>query len=109
MDSGVERRVKAEALVREVNDRIREVHEALAGDEDVQLDLLCECGDESCTALLSVTLDEYEATRLDDRRLLVAPDHAREAGGRIVAVNAEFAIVVKTGEAGDLLSGLALG
>jgi hypothetical protein len=108
MDRGLERRVKVEALVREVNNRIREVGETFAAGEEVQLDLLCECGDERCNAVLTVTLEEYEAARLDDRHLLVAPDHAPDARGKVVAVRARFVIVETTGEVGDLLSGLAL-
>jgi hypothetical protein len=108
VDSGLEQRVRAEAIVREVNERIRDVREALAAGEEIELDLLCECGDPSCTALLTVTLAEYEAARTDPRRLLVTPDHAQDEGESVVAANGRFAIVQASGEAADLLRALAL-
>jgi hypothetical protein len=65
---------KNEALFREVNDRIEGVTESLQVTTET-LGILCECGDESCTEQISVTLPEYERIRSDSTLFFVCPGH----------------------------------
>jgi hypothetical protein len=58
-------------LLREVNDRIREV----GRDGDVSsLEFVCECGGGSCIAMVELTTGEYDGIRKTTNPVL-APDH----------------------------------
>jgi hypothetical protein len=58
-------------LLREVNDRIREV----GRDGDVSsLEFVCECGGGSCIAMVELTTGEYDGIRKTTNSVL-APDH----------------------------------
>jgi hypothetical protein len=63
-----------EAVFREVNERI----EDLAGAVDLKtqvLDLVCECGDDTCIERVSMTRTEYEELRSDPHQFAVHPGH----------------------------------
>jgi hypothetical protein len=63
-----------EAMFRAVNERI----EGLAGTYglgDQPLDLICECGDVSCTRQIRMTRPEYEALRKEPTLFAVSPGH----------------------------------
>ena len=61
------------------------------GDASLRAEFRCECR-ESCDALVSMTLDEYESARSDGSHLMVAPGHA-PAGSAIVARRSRFEVV----------------
>jgi hypothetical protein len=63
-----------EAVFREVNERIDDLADAF-GLQAEPLDLVCECGDASCTEQLRLTRSEYEALRADPLLFAVHPGH----------------------------------
>lgn len=64
---------KHRALLRAVNDRIREVNADLASEDG---DFLCECGVENCAEIVRLTIREYDAFRArPEDPALVAPAH----------------------------------
>jgi hypothetical protein len=63
-----------EAIFREVNERIEELAETF-GLGGRPLELICECGDASCTQQISMTIGEYEALRKDPTLFAVFPGH----------------------------------
>jgi hypothetical protein len=63
-----------EAVFRDVNERIQDVAAAFDLTSE-PLDLICECGDASCVARISLTRDEYEAIRADAELFAVASGH----------------------------------
>jgi hypothetical protein len=64
-------------LLREVNDRIREVGEPSQAPEE-GLEFLCECGGPGCVEMVMLSASEYDGIRLATRSVLaVAHDHAR--------------------------------
>ncbi|MGH3041209.1 MAG: hypothetical protein ACREJR_00410 [Candidatus Rokuibacteriota bacterium] len=69
---------RQETLIREVNERIREVS---AGQD--RFDVLCECGDLDCHERLDVSAAEYEEVRGENRTFLVAPGHAVAGTGLV--------------------------
>jgi hypothetical protein len=89
-----ERVARNETLFREVNERIRKVNLSLATVEAT--DFLCECGDESCTEPISLTLAEYEAVRADGTQFAVATEHVAPEVERVIASNERYALVAKT-------------
>ena len=72
LPSREERIARNEALFREVNERVREVH---AGDREERVSFLCECGREECTETISLSLAEYEEVRSDATQFAVALGH----------------------------------
>lgn len=62
-----------EALFRAVNEEIEKLNDQLRGPGDMQA--VCECGNAQCVERLTIPLADYERTRKDARRFLVAPGH----------------------------------
>ena len=81
MGTHEDRLARNEALFREVNERVKD---ARAPDEDEQIVFICECGDEDCTAEVSLTLREYEAVRSDPLHFVVAHGHANPSIEEVV-------------------------
>ena len=93
MGAREERIARNETLFREVNERIKQVNVTLATAEAT--DFLCECGDETCTQPISLTLAEYEAVRSESTQFAVVPGHVIPEVERVVASNDRYALVVK--------------
>lgn len=63
----------ADDFVREVNENIAQLGERFGLHEE-SLELICECGDPSCTERVAVPADEYEQLHAANRRI-VATGH----------------------------------
>lgn len=81
-----------EALFREVNERMKNV---LAPSADERIDFLCECGDEQCFELITLTRWQYEDLRRDPLLFIVVYGHAAPDVERVVAVGNGYQIVRK--------------
>jgi hypothetical protein len=93
VDTRQQRVARNEALFRQVNERIEEVNESLGADEPS--DFLCECGDENCTAPVSLTVAEYEAIRSNPTHFVIAHGHEVIDVERVVEQNERFTVVEK--------------
>jgi hypothetical protein len=99
------RRARNEALFREVNERIVELETGLAGydpEDSLLVGFVCECPDEECSETLEVTRGQYEAVREYPRRFLVLPGHEDGDIAQVVERHAQFLVVEKVGEAGEV-------
>jgi hypothetical protein len=75
MDAERERRLGLnESIFRDVNERIEDAA-ASFGLGNQPLNLVCECGDPTCVAQISMTRSEYEALRAEPTHFAVAPGH----------------------------------
>jgi hypothetical protein len=83
-----------EALFREVNERIEKVSQALQATSE-RLEILCECGDQSCTERLDVPLAEYERVRSDPTLFFVRTGHELPEVEDIVEQTPEYDVVRK--------------
>jgi hypothetical protein len=63
-----------EAMFREVNERIEGLADSFGLGEQ-PLDLICECGDVSCTQQIRMTRHEYESLRKEPTFFAVSPGH----------------------------------
>jgi hypothetical protein len=97
--SDAERRALNENIFREINERLEQLGEEF-GDQSVEF--LCECADPACSAELSVAVSVYEAVRDHPRRFLIVPGHQREGFERVVEEHADYLLVEKLGEAGQV-------
>src|SRR3954454_446055 len=93
-----ERVARNDATFRKANEAI----EATADELGVEVvPFICECADESCTKLILLRLEEYEAIRTDTTRFLNAVGHQTAAGpyGRVVERHDRYVVVEKLGPA----------
>jgi hypothetical protein len=83
---------KNEALFREVNERIERVTASL-----------CECGDDSCTERIEVSLPEYDRVRQDSTLFFVCSGHEEPDVEIVVELNEGYDVVrKKAGPAAEL-------
>jgi hypothetical protein len=97
VDADQERRARNEAIFREVNERIEELSRRGGIDEEDSLlpGFVCECSDETCTELIEVSYQRYEAVRENPRRFLVLPGHQDLDVERVVEESANVFVVEK--------------
>jgi hypothetical protein len=93
VDLRQQRVAKNEILFREVNERIKDVSAELESEEPT--DFLCECGSESCTQPISLTLSEYEDVRQEATSFAIVPGHEVDDVETVVGQNERFAVVEK--------------
>lgn len=87
--------VRVQALFREMNEQAAKVVAANA--LGPLTEILCECGDDECTARIPLAEDEYERVRLFPTRFLVSPGHLFLDDERIVERTDRYTVVEKTG------------
>jgi hypothetical protein len=103
MSSREERVARNEALFREVNERIEQVHEDARdlGANDT-FAVLCECGDQNCVEEVQLTTQRYEQVRADPRTFVIVPGHAIPEVEEIVDEGAGFEVVRKHDEEAEI-------
>jgi hypothetical protein len=77
-------------LFRAVNERIRD----LAGEWLSECEFICECDDETCTRVLRMTVEQYEAVRTDPAAFAVLPGH-EQPRDRVLSRTEGLVIVYK--------------
>jgi hypothetical protein len=90
---------KTESQFRDVNERIAESAERVGADE---VALVCECHDPECGTQIDVTVEDYEDTRADGARFLVAPGHERPDLERVLRTRPGYRVVEKQKAVGDV-------
>jgi len=92
-----ELQARNEALMREVNERLRAVDsEAGWADRDQLFGFQCECGNpDGCDGRLEMSLSEYERVRAQRDRFAVIPGHENDAIERVVERDERYYIVDK--------------
>lgn len=97
--SDIDAAVRSELLFRAVNERILEI-----GENDVEaLEILCECGDESCISTVLITLRDYERLRLDSSRFVVCEGHELADIERVTERTPEYLVVEKGGRTPEVV------
>jgi hypothetical protein len=107
VEERLEQRARNENLFREVNNRIEELSENVEaqgiGPEGGFVEFHCECGRESCTERLEMTVAEYEHVRADNDRFVLAPGHETPEMEVVVETDGRFVVVDKLPEAEPLV------
>jgi hypothetical protein len=91
-----ERLARNQALFREVNERLNEIHSPTVSFRE----FICECSDPRCPKSLAVAAGEYEAVRSNPKRFLVARGHELPEVEIVVEDCERFLIVETTVETG---------
>lgn len=84
-------RIRKRLLLREVNERIRDVSTDSCAQHECEF--LCECGDPDCLEPVSLSLAEYGEVRANPSDFLTAPEHRGGAGADVVARYDRFTVV----------------
>jgi hypothetical protein len=95
-----------QALFREVNERIRELAAHYATIDPQQLELVCECSNESCVMLLPIALIDYENVRAHPARFVIYPGHEIPEVEKVVELTAAYEVVEKFDEAAEVVTAL---
>ena len=95
MPSRAERIGNNENVFREVNTRIEELGETFAVHENGAFRIVCECGNDDCTAPIDLTLDEYETVRENPIWFLIVPGHDKPEVERVIEARAGYDVVEK--------------
>ena len=107
MDERRARRARNEDLLREVNDRIEELSKNVEAQgiapEGGLIEFYCECGRESCTERVLMTVTEYRHVRADNDRFAVVPGHETPEMEVVVESGERFVVVDKLPEAEPLV------
>ena len=101
MARSAEQRAKNESAFREANEKLEAKVVELSLTEE-RTPYLCECDDPSCTAIIRLTIPEYEAVRDNPRQFIVIPEHDA-APDRVVEEHEGFTVIEKTGDEGRLV------
>jgi len=87
-----------EALFREVNERVKAINVGF-GEPLPETDFVCECGLDSCTERVRMTLAAYEELRTDPTHFAVRPGHQIPDVETVVEQHEDYVVVEK--HAGD--------
>jgi hypothetical protein len=97
MASRVERLARNEALFREVNRSVENVHaDWHAYAPSTEMRIVCECSRADCAEVIEVDAATYTAVRRDATRFLIVPGHEEPDVERVVESHRTHAVVEKT-------------
>lgn len=107
-DRVAERVARNDARFREANERILSTAESMELDHSEVLPFLCECAEETCTTVLQLSHDEYEAVRAHPTHFINARGHAENGRGwvRVLDEFERYLVVEKIGEAAEIVAEL---
>ncbi len=95
MNEPQRRKAMNEALFREINEQIEELHIRFALKDREPLDVVCECDRADCTKRLEVSVEVYERVRRDPACFFVTPGHEDSSVEDIVDSGGNYVIVRK--------------
>jgi len=98
-----QRAAKNQSLFREVNERIKPLNESFSFINRTN-DFVCECANDGCTEMISLSVEEYEWVRAEPNRFFVAPndEHVWDDVERVVEERDRYWIVEKVGYAATI-------
>jgi hypothetical protein len=94
MDERAERIGLNEALFRDVNERVKGINDSF-GARLEEAEFVCECGDESCTERVRMTLGEYEHVRSDPPLFAIRVGHEVPDVEGVIESSDRFTVVKK--------------
>jgi hypothetical protein len=98
VDPRDERIAKNETVFRATNREIEQAGKE-AGGPEAMVEVLCECGRDECSGLISLTIAEYEGIHSQSDRFVVLPGHENSEIESVVDRRSGYLVVDKFGEA----------
>jgi hypothetical protein len=103
MDPRLERIAKNEAVFRESNREIERAEREHGAAADGVLEVLCECGQDSCSGMITLTAAEYNRVHTQKDRFVVLQGHQNDQIERVVDDRGAYLVVDKVGEAEEIV------
>ena len=103
MDPRLERIAKNEAVYRVTNREIERAEQEGGDAADGVLEVICECGRDPCSAVITLTVSEYHSVHSQKNRFVVVPGHQTEEIERVVDDRGAYLVVDKFGEAKEIV------
>jgi len=97
-----QRQAHNEALYRATNREIERASERVGEGAESEIEFLCECGREGCTAMLSLTIGDYDRIHAERERFVVLPGHENPEIEEVVQRTSSYFVVDKFGEAAEI-------
>ena len=85
-----------EAMFREVNERVEDINRSFGSLTD-NFDIICECGNTTCTERITVPVADYERVRGNPLHFLLQTGHEDPLVERVIEHHETFVIVEKEG------------
>lgn len=101
MARSAEQRAANESRFREANEKLERTVVKLSITES-RTPYFCECDDPRCTAIITLSIREYEAVRSKPTRFVITPGHDAEPD-RVVEQHEGFHVIEKTGKEAELV------
>ena len=103
MATSAERKAHYQGVFREANEKLEQSAMVVLGAEaDTTVPFLCECPRQDCTAVVLLTLAEYEVVRSVPERGIAKWDHEDLEVEVVVDRNERFLMTEKFGRAGEV-------
>src|SRR5581483_7942444 len=108
-DATAEKIARNDSTFRDANNEIEGAAIDYGLDPAKPIPFICECSNERCTEIISITLEEYMRVRSDPRWFAHAPGHEESIDGavRLVERTPRFVLVEKIQHAGAKATELA--
>jgi hypothetical protein len=103
VDPRLERIAKNEAVFRATNREIERVEQEGGGAADGVLEVICECGRDPCSAVITLTVSEFHSAHSQKNRFVVVPGHQTEEIERVIDDRGAHLVVEKFGEAEEIV------
>jgi hypothetical protein len=103
VDERHERIAKNEEVFRAVNLEIKQAEQESGGETDQLIEVLCECGREGCSGVITLTVAEYDGIHSQDDRFVVLRGHESAEIEGVVKERANYLVVDKFGKAEDIV------
>jgi hypothetical protein len=105
VDDRKKRIAKNEGVFRAANREIERAEQEAGGGRDQLMEVLCECGREGCSGVITLTVAEYDDAHSQDDRFVVLRGHESAEIEGVVKERASYLVVDKFGKAEDIVEG----
>jgi hypothetical protein len=103
MDERLERIAKNETVFRAANREIEHAVQEAGGGTDQLIEVLCECGRQGCSGVITVTVADYDGVHSHDDRFVVLRGHESSEIEKVVEERAGYLVVDKFGKAEEIV------
>jgi hypothetical protein len=101
VDERQERIAKNETVFRAANRELADQEEG--GGADQVIEVLCECGRQGCSGVITLTVGDYDGVHSQDDRFVVLPRHESTEIEKVVEERDGYLVVDKFGEAENIV------
>jgi len=103
MDERHERIAKNETAFRAANRELERADLEEGGGADQLIEVLCECGRQGCSGMITLTVADYDRVHAQDDRFVVVAGHESTEIEKVVEERNGYLVVDKFGEAEDIV------